>query len=150
MSLIDEYNYQNDRRVIVANASKPYSFDPDRMVVLFELEDGESPPQTHELPARYVVCDVCQGKGRHVNPSIDAGGISGEDFASWDPEERESYLSGGYDVTCFGCGGLRVSPIVDVDRLSPDQKAVFDLFMDHVRDLERYDAESRAERAMGA
>lgn len=150
MSRIDDYNYHNDRRVIAANASKPFHFDPDHMVITFELDDGEDPPQQHELPARYAVCGLCEGKGRHVNPSIDSGGITGEEWDAWDPEEKASYLSGAYDVQCFGCGGLRVCPIIDETRLSPGQKEVFDMFMEHVRDLERFEAERRAERSMGA
>lgn len=60
-----------------------------------------------KLPSKYEVCDQCSGSGKVVNPSIDAGGLSHEDFYE-DPEFEEAYFSGRYDMTCPNCGGKRV------------------------------------------
>lgn len=59
------------------------------------------------LPSKYEVCDECSGSGKVVNPSIDAGGISYDDFHE-DPDFEEDYFSGRYDVNCPSCNGKRV------------------------------------------
>ena len=55
----------------------------------------------------WLVCPVCNGEGKTVNPSIDAGGLTREDFDE-DPDFREDYMSGMYDITCRACNGQRV------------------------------------------
>ena len=56
--------------------------------------------------AKWEICHVCDGNGMTVNPSIDCGGITQSQWEDeWDYEERERYMSGGYDVTCQHCKG---------------------------------------------
>jgi hypothetical protein len=86
------------------------------VLVLFEDDEAET-----EVPARYEVCDTCHGKGTHVNPSIDSHGLTAEDFAE-DPDFREAYFEGRYDVLCAECGGRRVVPVVDETRATPEQE----------------------------
>jgi hypothetical protein len=62
----------------------------------------------------WLVCPVCGGEGKTVNPAIDANGLTGEDFRS-DPDFAESYMNGDYDIQCRGCEGLRV---VEPERLA--------------------------------
>lgn len=57
----------------------------------------------------FAVCPTCEGRGSHVNPSIDSQGLSAEDFDE-DPDFREDYFSGAYDVPCAECRGNRVVP----------------------------------------
>lgn len=57
--------------------------------------------------AKYQVCPVCNGEGKTVNPSIDAHGLTAEDFYE-DPDFAEDYKSGVYDIVCNGCHGQRV------------------------------------------
>jgi hypothetical protein len=66
----------------------------------------------------WEVCSVCRGNGQHVNPSIDAHGITWEEFDE-DPDFKEEYFSGLYNVTCYECKGLRVLPagIVSCERM---------------------------------
>lgn len=73
------------------------------------------------LPAKYVVCPRCEGRGTHVNPSVDGQGLSSEDLE--DEEFREAYFGGAYDVRCFQCEGHRVVPQVDWDALTTDEQA---------------------------
>jgi hypothetical protein len=42
-----------------------------------------------------------------VNPSIDGNGLTSADFDE-DPDFREAYFSGAYDVPCPWCHGQRV------------------------------------------
>jgi hypothetical protein len=55
----------------------------------------------------WLVCPVCDGEGKTVNPNIDANGLTAEDFAE-DPDFAEDYKSGMYDITCAACSGKRV------------------------------------------
>jgi len=61
---------------------------------------------------KWAICNVCDGNGVHVNPSIDCGGLTQDDFDQ-DPEFAESYFSGRYDQTCSGCNGSGKVRIVD-------------------------------------
>jgi hypothetical protein len=111
----------------------------DRMVadVLIIDEDGDEVEV--EVPFVWTVCPTCDGRGKHVNPSVDAGGLSADDFAQ-DPDFRESYFSGGYDVACYGCKGRTTVPEIDTDRASAD-------IVGAIHEAEMADAEYRAEVA---
>lgn len=78
-----------------------------------------------ELPTRWAVCPVCNGAGTHVNPSIDCGGLSAEDFDE-DPDFAEDYMAGAYNVPCNRCGGRTTVPEVDVSSLSPELAAAYE------------------------
>lgn len=86
-------------------------------VVVLETEDGEEYEEV--VPIIFDVCPTCEGKGRHVNPSIDEEGISEEQFAD-DPEFREEYFRGTYDVPCYECHGQRVVPVIDTEHADPN------------------------------
>lgn len=90
-----------------------------------------------EIPARRIVCPLCNGKGSHVNPSIDSHGLSREDFDD-DPDFRENYFSGMYDVPCYRCHGKNVCLVVDEGRCNRSLLAYF----------YRQEAEERAYNAM--
>ena len=53
---------------------------------------------------KWRICPVCEGEGKTVNPNIDAGGLSAEDFYD-DPDFAEDYRAGAYDIACRACGG---------------------------------------------
>jgi hypothetical protein len=78
---------------------------------VYFLANGEE--ETVLLPATYVVCHTCDGKGTTVNPDIDGNGLTQEDFDE-DPDFRDDYMSGVYDVQCRTCKGARV--IAQLDR----------------------------------
>ena len=95
-----------------------------------------------EVTTRYVVCDCCEGSGKVVNPSIDAGGLMRDDFDD-DPDFEEGYFSGRYDVKCPSCDGLRV---IAVPEFPSWLQALID---DYDRDDAAYVAERAAELRMG-
>lgn len=125
----EERNYYNDRRIRAAQRSKWYSsFDEARMVATVEVEEPDDeilefgngrydPEESDSFEVQvnvvYEICVTCAGRGSHVNPSIDASGLTREDFDQ-DPQFEEEYRSGLYDVTCYECKGKRV--IVELDR----------------------------------
>jgi hypothetical protein len=78
----EDRNYYRDRRVTARYIEKP------------------------DRPFRWEVCDLCDGEGKVVNPSIDANGLTAEDFA-------EDYFRGRYDITCPQCRGRTTIPVVE-------------------------------------
>jgi hypothetical protein len=68
----------------------------------------------------WIVCPVCSGEGKTVNPNIDAHGLTADDFNE-DSDFREDYMSGMYDITCAACYGKRVVKQARIDEL--DQNA---------------------------
>jgi hypothetical protein len=91
------------------------------------------------VPFRYEVCPTCEGKGKHVNPSIDAHGISREEFAD-DPDFEEGYMRGDYDVTCYECGELRVVAVPDWENIPAEVREM-------IESVDRADAAYAAEVA---
>ena len=59
-----------------------------------------------------------------MNPNIDAGGISADQFHD-DPEFAEAYFRGDYDQTCNHCAGLRVVEVADFDAMSQEDRAAY-------------------------
>lgn len=145
----EDHNYHNDRRVRAAERTNRLTFDARAMTLVFTCENDDGEEIEHTLPAHFEVCPLCEGKGSHTNPSIDASGITGEEFAEWGEDERESYISGAYDVACYECKGARVVPTINESNLSDEQRASLKLLHAIERDNAAYDAESRAERMMG-
>jgi hypothetical protein len=89
---------------------------------------------------KWVICTLCHGDGKHVNPSIDAGGISAEDFAD-DPDFAESYMRGDYDVPCNRCGGsgkLRADELERIEREEGERAAARRLAAREDGDAEGY------------
>lgn len=129
MNTIDDYNYANDQRTQGAvEKPKLYFFGcgicgtPGEAC---DCKDYEGVDIEEELPMKWGVCHVCDGKGKHVNPSIDAGGLSAEDFHD-DPDFAEDYMRGTYDVTCNGCNGRTTVPVVDWDALDPTRRKAYE------------------------
>lgn len=123
-------------------------FDEKAMTVTYAILDEDGDEETVTLPAKFEVCGTCNGKGRHVNPSIDAHGLSAEDFAE-DPSFKEDYFTGVYDVDCAECGGKRVVPEVDETRCTPDQAEALKRVQTHLEEECRHRAEDEHCRKMG-
>jgi len=99
------------------------------------------------IPGKYEVCPRCDGSGKHVNPAIDGNGLSSEDFAE-DPDFKEAYFSGAYDVICSECHGKRVVPIPDVAQCTYAQKRLLVSERIWQREEQIYLAEIKAEQRM--
>lgn len=114
----------------------PYTSEGDQAAIAF----------LKKLPHEKIVCPVCRGEGHHVNPSIDEGGLTAEDFAE-DPDFEEAYFSGRYDVPCVECGGANVVDEIAWNRVDVETRESWYAWRD---DEARYRAEAEAERRMGA
>ena len=118
--------YHDDHRVR-AGERHPLcsSTDTDQMTGTIDLEDDDGEEEGVTVALKYEVCSTCEGKGKHVNPSIDGDGLTAEDFED-DPDFREEYMSGRYDVACYGCKGKRVVLELDRDNIAAELLARID------------------------
>lgn len=91
-------------------------------------------------------CYACSGTGTMVNPSIDAGGLTAQDFE--DPHFAEMYMAGAFDVPCSTCKGTKLCQEVTID---PERHPELVKWLDEAkRDAYYHDIERAAERRMGA
>jgi hypothetical protein len=140
-------NYYSDFRVRASRTPKPI-FDFDKQRATVKVYDDDDTELEVVLPAHWEVCGTCEGRGSHVNPSIDCNGLSAEDFAE-DPDFAEEYMSGRFDVTCYGCNGRTTELVIDRERCEfneEDKKnlKLWDKFLDEWYENERmYEAERR-------
>lgn len=104
--------------------------DEQRMVAFILIDDGEGPETEVEIPIEFGVCSTCDGKGRHVNPSIDAHGITEDEWEQWSSDEQEFYMSNGYDVECHECAGKRVVSIPVEAHMTDKQKKAWKFVTD--------------------
>lgn len=125
-----------DHRDVAGHLPRWMRIDEERGTITFDIEDDEG-FRAVTVRLEWEVCGTCGGAGKHVNPSIDSHGLTREDFDE-DPDFREDYFSGRYDVTCNECGGRRVVPT------SEDP-----LFVERRREEWSYAREIAHERAMG-
>lgn len=97
------------------------SINEKAMTLDVAIPDSEGEEIVLTVPFRYDVCRICDGKGNHANPNIDRQGLTQEDFDQ-DPDFLEDYMRGTYNVPCFLCGGQRVVPIPNEQRIweNPD------------------------------
>ena len=105
-----------DHRDIQSRVSSWYdSFDERTMIAIIdELEINGDIKEEISVSCKFEVCPTCEGKGTHVNPSIDSNGITGEEWdRDWSYEDRENYINGFYDVSCYECYGKRIIPVPD-------------------------------------
>lgn len=116
----------------------------------YENENGEE--IEIGIPANIEVCNRCLGEGKQVNPNIDSHGITSEEWngPDWSEEEKETYLTGGYDVPCKKCNGLRVECVPDLDRFERENPEAFKVYVERVKAEDCDRAAARMERLMGA
>ena len=123
-------------------------FDSETMKLTYLLYSDHEEEELVSFPAKYEVCNDCSGRGTHVNPGIDSHGISQEEFDD-DPDFRENYFGGVYDVTCYNCKGLRVIPTISENLLTETQKSQLERLQEKLEDDAAYRDEDEHCRRMG-
>jgi len=111
-----------------------YDYLNNRLVVYPDSDDEFT------VAAFPVVCPRCNGNGVHDHEAF-SNGLTSEDLS--DPDFREDYISGVYDVTCTECAGRRVT--LEADDSSPD----YERYLDALREAAASRAEEEAERRLG-
>lgn len=129
-------------------------------------------PFQRVLRFQWVVCGTCNGRGYHTNPSIDAHGLTREDFDA-DPDFEAEYFGyrdadeepwaprrrfvkqgrGVYDVDCYGCHKRTTVPaLLDDERYGPEgceEREWAKLVRERIEDEYRYARQCIREREMG-
>tara|TARA_R100000808_G_scaffold24757_1_gene58063 strand:+ start:103 stop:579 length:477 start_codon:yes stop_codon:yes gene_type:complete len=125
---MDRWNYYNDSRVKESFRTRPYTWQMsgNHVIVTFNesiIEDidddsllelfGNNGLEYNQIKCGFSIeiCYTCSGKGTVVDPSIDAGGLTHDDFYD-DPGFYEDYIGGMYDVSCPSCTPLSGRNIV--------------------------------------
>jgi len=157
---METYNYYSDPRVIASMQTSAYKIVEDGRTttviqlneyLLLDMQMTGVVPEGHDgrlsFPTNYDVCPLCNGTGKVVNPSIDCGGLTAEDFAE-DPEFAEAYWRGDYDKTCPTCGGKRVT--IGMANFKITHPKVAKLIEEWEKEEAISAAESAAELRMGA
>lgn len=144
-------NYENDFRVQGGQNRWWKHINESNMKATIVLvhtdeETDEMVEEEFEIPIIFEICSTCRGSGTHVNPNIDCHGLTQQDFDE-DPDFREEYMGGNYDVSCYECYGKRVAP--RIDEANAD-KEVLRKFRQRQEDERNYRRECAAERRMGA
>jgi hypothetical protein len=108
-----------------------------------ELDDYED----KEVNAQWIICRKCQGEGKIVNPAIDGNGLSAEDFAQ-NPDFKEDYMNGVYDIPCPECSGS--GKILEPDPIGEEQEKLVELWLENRREVAEMRQQEEQERKYGA
>ena len=103
------------------------------------FDHSDLPDISLSLPCENALCPTCDGEGKVVNPSIDAGGI---DFDG-DDDFAAAYFNGAYDMRCPDCKGEKVVGQVKRQSLDVKQKALV-TFLDNAQAHNEREAYERA------
>jgi hypothetical protein len=147
-------NYYVDRRVMAANHQSMFkSIDSNQMKAVVKYSEWDDEDDTEiiheiEMPIKWEVCGLCNGRGAHVNPNIDYNGLTAEDFAE-DPDFAENYFSGRYDQTCNECCGRTTVPVIDNNCLTKEQKSHLENIEKESQEQAEYERLLAWERRMG-
>ena len=146
---LDDYNFYTDPRTRAGRTGKWYdSFDESAMTAEVTVYDEDDDEVVETMPVKHKVCDLCDGSGSHVNPAIDSGGLTFDDWDG-DPDFAEDYRSGRYDISCLACDGSGNSVEIDEDRLDDRQREVLELLEERARDDAEYEAMVASEIRFG-
>ena len=107
---------------------------------------------TVSFPARWAICEACQGEAttsRHIE--CDGGGFTASEWAEQDDDFRDDYLNGVYDQPCDTCRGRGSYQIIDEETVSGwRQRILLQAYLSQERDSREIDAMQAAEMRMGA
>ena len=153
-ALMENYNYHMDSRTW-GKIDRFCTYDKKTMkarihIDEYENENGDIENIDHLLPCKFAICDECDGHGKHVNPSIDAGGLAQWDMSDWDDYDREMYFGGGYDITCTECEGSGKVIAIQYEGLNGRDLEVYKIYKKILQDAWDSAREWAYERAMGA
>jgi hypothetical protein len=153
----------SDKRDTAGENPVPLKSDHKRMKLIWDVDEyyGDYDEDRPDLlkgihvvvfSAKYEVCDICEGKGRYVNPNIDRNGLNPDEY---DYDFMEDYMNGVYDITCKRCGGNQVTLTI-CDGSIPDGREtdLYNLYISELgqswESIREMEAETYAEqRAMG-
>jgi len=100
-----------------------------------------------EFPSKMEVCDECGGHGTVLIEGLRGHAFSREEFEDTfdDDEDRAAYFQRGgkYDVSCPSCKGKNVVEVVDEEKLTPELKVQYQVFLDQEEERAAMDRADR-------
>ena len=72
-----------------------------RNTISVELTFEDDSFEYRDVPAKWVICETCDGDGKRGNPAFDGMAYPGDE----DPDFWFEYFNGTYDVRCDECDG---------------------------------------------
>ena len=114
-----------------------------KIAIKYTIKSGRT--LTRNLPAQFVVCDECRGKGSHLVEGMRGAVYTWEDFAE-DPEFQTDYFGGAYDVPCETCRGERLVTVPEREVLTRSEARFLDMVERVQFEREREEAYLEAER----
>lgn len=136
------FNHKGNRALMYAGApGMSFTYPQERKITgqyLTVLEcKSEGEEYYHILcPAKRVICHGCDGDGTELRGGLKGAAFSQEEMDE-DPDFRESYFGGDFDVACSVCNGEKII-------LEHEEKGLPDNIM---ADFERADRERREHEA---
>lgn len=97
----------------------------------------------------WVICWRCEGHGKVDHPAF-SNGITSSEWAEWEPEERQNYFNGAYDVPCDTCKGSGKVKAPDIQSMTFEEKRELVLQLREQREEAEYQRMWAYERSMGA
>ncbi|WP_459606120.1 hypothetical protein, partial [Enterobacter hormaechei] len=97
---------------------------------------------------KYIICHQCEGHGTMENPAFE-NGFTQSEMAEWEPEMREKYFAGAFDVRCDVCAGDGKLSVPNVAAMSFSERRVLAARRRDERLQAADERLSRQERAMG-
>jgi predicted methyltransferase len=120
------------------------------LTIEWETENEEGDEVTEHLPAKFVVCGTCEGRGKAMTRSMREHAYTEEEMAEAGPEFLEDYMGGRYDTTCDECEGEKVVKELDEERAERDCPELLARYREFLDDEAEYARIAAAERRMGA
>ncbi|EDK6360146.1 TPA: hypothetical protein OHN49_004963 [Escherichia coli] len=97
---------------------------------------------------KYIICHQCEGHGTMENPAFE-NGFTQSEMAECEPEMREKYFAGAFDVRCNVCAGDGKLSVPNVAAMSFSERRVLAARRRDERLQAADERLSRQERAMG-
>ncbi|HHL0959059.1 TPA: hypothetical protein ACQVH3_003812 [Serratia marcescens] len=97
---------------------------------------------------KWVICNYCEGHGKVDNPAF-SNGITSSEWGEWSDEDRESYMSGLYDVPCPNCSGSGKVKAPNVGSMTFAEKRELVKQLIEAREEEEFLRQCAHERRMG-
>jgi excinuclease UvrABC ATPase subunit len=113
-------------------------------------EDGDE--ISNLFPAKWAICERCEGNGQHDNPAFSNGITSSEYDEDWTEEEMDAYMDGHYDVSCQTCKGS--GKVLEIDEKAVEANADLSLlykqYLAYEKEMLYIERIYASERRMGA
>lgn len=96
--------------------------------ICFTLIDDHGDETEHKLPSCWDICPRCSGNGTHDHP-VFSNGLSQEDFDE-DPDFKDAYMRGEYDVVCGECNGSGKVLVPNEDAMNSAERVLFEKYVE--------------------